>query len=266
MRVFALSDPHLSLGVPNKSMDRFGSVWINHIVRMAENWDALVRPDDIVLVPGDISWAKKPIDVLPDLEWLHARPGIKVLLKGNHDLWWPTAQQMEAMLPSSLRFIQHNHVKVGPYLFFGSRLWDTDAYSVFDLIEWDIAKGPIPGVKSEEDVEAQRKFYERELHRLQLSIDTLPKDESGIRIGLTHYPPLDHHCQASQAHRMFQAAGARHVVFGHLHSVKNDWIGRAFGDCEGIQYHLTSCDYLNMAPKLIHDSQQSDQGDSFTKT
>jgi predicted phosphohydrolase len=37
---------------------------------------------------GDISWAAKPHEVLPDLAWLDARPGRKVLVKGNHDFWW----------------------------------------------------------------------------------------------------------------------------------------------------------------------------------
>jgi uncharacterized protein len=251
VKLFAISDPHLSFGVPGKSMDRFGSVWVNHTSRMQQAWDATVGPRDIVLVPGDISWAKKFEDVLPDLEWLHARPGKKVILKGNHDIWWPSVQLMDQALPSSIRFLQHNSLKLGPFVFFGSRLWDTDEYSVFDLIEWDTKKGAIPGVLSETDKVAQKKLFDRELQRLQLSIDSLHQTGPGIRIGLTHYPPLTHTLAHSRPAQMLKDAGAQHVVFGHLHSVKDSWRGKAFGEWEGVHFHLTSCDYLDMKPKLI---------------
>ena len=33
--VFALSDPHLSLGTPGKEMDRFGAQWVRHADKMA---------------------------------------------------------------------------------------------------------------------------------------------------------------------------------------------------------------------------------------
>ena len=41
-----------------------------------------MRPEDIVIVAGDISWATRPPEVLEDLKWLDARPGRKVLVKG----------------------------------------------------------------------------------------------------------------------------------------------------------------------------------------
>jgi len=257
MRLFALSDPHLSFGVPNKKMDRFGAVWVDHAAKMQAAWDESVGAKDIVLVPGDISWAKRFEDVLPDLEWLHARPGIKILLKGNHDLWWPSATLLDQALPSSLRYIQHNSLRVGPFHFFGSRLWDTDEYSVFDLIEWDPKKGSVPGVLSDADKVNQQKLFERELQRLMLSIDTLPKQalkDGEIRVGLTHYPPIDHLLNPTRPAKLLKEAGAKHVVFGHLHSVKESWKGKAFGVWEGVHFHLTSCDYLEMAPKLICES------------
>lgn len=87
MRLFALSDPHLAFGVPNKTMDRFGAEWVNHPAKIAAAWRETVGPRDVVAVPGDISWGKKLPEVMPDLEWLDALPGIKVILRGNHDFW-----------------------------------------------------------------------------------------------------------------------------------------------------------------------------------
>jgi predicted phosphohydrolase len=251
MKVFALSDPHLSFGVPGKSMDRFGSEWVNHPAKIAKARKDTLEPEDIMLLPGDLSWAKKLEQALPDLEWLAELPGHKVLMRGNHDYWWPSAALMEQVLAPKVHFVHNNHVKIGPYRFFGSRLWDTQEFSVFDCIEWDAKKGPIPGVKGDSDLEAQEKQFDRELLRLKLSIDSLPSDE-GIRIGMTHYPPLAHIPASTRASDLLQQAGAVHVVFGHLHSIKSEWKGKAFGPWQGVHYHLTSCDYLDFKPKLIH--------------
>jgi predicted phosphohydrolase len=251
MRLFALSDPHLAFGVAGKTMDRFGAEWVRHPDKIRANWEKAVGPDDVVAVPGDISWAKKFETALEDLRWLGTLPGRKIILRGNHDIWWPSSSLLERELPPSVAFIQNNHVKIGPFVFFGARLWDTGEYSVFDLIEWDAAKGPIPGLKSEGDVKEQERIYDRDLMRLKLSIDSIPADLPGMRIGLSHYPPLDHLLRPSRASRMYSEAGAQHVIFGHLHSVKKEFQGQAFGKTGDTEYHLASCDYLDYAPKLI---------------
>ncbi|MCP4678554.1 MAG: hypothetical protein GY854_24195, partial [Deltaproteobacteria bacterium] len=89
MKIFAIADLHLSLrdGVLTKPMDRFGEHWKDHHGRIADDWTARVGSDDIVLLPGDISWALKPHEAAEDLAWIHALPGRKVILKGNHDFW-----------------------------------------------------------------------------------------------------------------------------------------------------------------------------------
>ena len=38
-------------------MDRFGSRWENHAEKIARRWNAVVRPGDTVVMPGDFSWA-----------------------------------------------------------------------------------------------------------------------------------------------------------------------------------------------------------------
>ncbi len=250
MKLFALSDLHLSFDVPNKKMDRFGDIWINHPEKIKKKWMEIVGPKDVVAVTGDISWSKTFTSALVDLFWMDELPGQKVILKGNHDLWWPTNSQLEKDLPPSIKFVQNNHVQIGPYLFFGTRLWDTEEYSIFDLIEWDPKKGPIPGFKKESDLQAQQNLYERELARLKLSIDSIPSQKKGLRIGLTHYPPLDQYLKPSKASNMLQAASAEHVIFGHLHSVRKD-AESVFGSDGKTHFHLASCDYLDFTPKFI---------------
>ncbi len=251
MHVFALSDPHLSFGVPGRSMDRFGEIWRNHPEKIQRNWEAVVSPDDVVLVPGDISWAKKLEEALPDLLWLDKLPGRKVILRGNHDIWWPSASQMDKACPPSVHFIHNNHVILDDVLFFGTRLWDTDEYSAFDVIEWDPAKGSIPGIKAGMDLLAEQQTYDRELQRLRLSIESIPADFKGRRVALTHYPPLSPDLQPSRASTLITNAGAKHVVFGHLHSIKDSLRGKIFGKRGEVHYHLTAVDYIDFNPKLI---------------
>src|SRR3954447_22281632 len=85
MRLFAIGDTHLP-STRNKDMHRFG--WTDHPRPLAEAWDAKVTAEDAVIVAGDISWATRVNEVQEDLAWLEARPGKKVLLRGNHDYWW----------------------------------------------------------------------------------------------------------------------------------------------------------------------------------
>src|SRR4051812_10403038 len=97
--IWALSDLHLSTS-GSKPMDVFGDHWGKHDERMAKNWDAAVAPEDIVLPPGDFSWATRTAEAASDFAWLGARPGHKILVKGNHDYWWPsTATKLAQALP-----------------------------------------------------------------------------------------------------------------------------------------------------------------------
>ena len=62
MRLFALSDPHLSFdgqGNAYKPMDIFGDGWQNHSSRIQTQWLEQVQADDVVLLPGDMSWAMR---------------------------------------------------------------------------------------------------------------------------------------------------------------------------------------------------------------
>ena len=249
MKVFAISDPHLSFAPPQKTMDRFGPEWVQHPRKIKHHWEQTVSPEDVVVVPGDISWAKKWPQALVDLNWLHELPGTKIILRGNHDLWWPSKKVLEAELPGTILAVQNNHFRVGPFVFFGARLWDTEAYHCNDIIEWDLEKGSLPEKKSDQELEKQEKIYRRELERLKLSMESIDSRPGDRPIGLCHYPPLPPDFSPTHATSMYEHAGAEHVIFGHLHSIKEGF--RFSGTLNKVTYHLTSCDYLDFAPKLI---------------
>jgi len=106
-------------------MDRFG--WAGHPGPLQAAWDSTVRPDDVVIVAGDISWAMRPDEAREDLAWLDARPGRKVLLRGNHDYWWGDSsaklRQILAPYPTFAGFLRNCAVEVAGYVIAGSRLW-----------------------------------------------------------------------------------------------------------------------------------------------
>ena len=82
--IYALSDTHLD-GGKNKPMDVFSDSWIDHKQKIQLNWERIVKDEDTVLVAGDISWAMKLEEAIPDLEFLDSLPGQKILSRGNHD-------------------------------------------------------------------------------------------------------------------------------------------------------------------------------------
>ena len=249
MKIYALSDPHLAFSTPEKEMEKFGEVWNDHPTKIKQFWSRSISDNDVVLISGDISWAKKFKSALADLLWLDALPGKKVILKGNHDIWWPKPNVIDKRLLKSIHIIRNNCVQIGKVVFFGTRLWDTVEYSCDEIVKWDPHKGKINRKKNSEELIRQEKIYNRELQRLELSIQSIPVDPTLLKIGVSHFPPLSHELKPTRASQLFSQAGARHVVFGHLHSLKTG--GPYFGFLDGIQYHLTSGDYLKFIPKLI---------------
>ena len=57
MGLFTISDLHLCVANPEKTMEEFAGRWNNYIARLCKNWNAVVSPEDSVIIPGDISWA-----------------------------------------------------------------------------------------------------------------------------------------------------------------------------------------------------------------
>ena len=93
MALYALGDLHLSLN-SNKSMEIFGDGWQDYVSRLKEAFSAL-RPEDVTVLCGDLSWGMSLEESLEDFRFIDALPGKKYLLKGNHDYWWNTAAKME---------------------------------------------------------------------------------------------------------------------------------------------------------------------------
>jgi len=229
MRLFALADPHLGQAV-NKPMDVFGPRWERHAERLAQHWTETVGPDDLVLLPGDISWAMHLEDALPDLRFLADLPGRrKILLKGNHDYWWTSRAKVETLLPAGLELLQNDAVDLGDGLgLVGTRGWTPpDA----------------PRAK-----EADRKIYERELGRFALSLQAAEGRFDRL-IAMLHYPPIYEGALETGFVPLMREAGVEACLYGHLHG--DDHRFAVHGLRDGIRYYFVAADALDFRPLEI---------------
>jgi uncharacterized protein len=245
MDVWALADLHLSFGVPEKTMEVFGAQWERYAQKIELHWREVVQPEDMVLIAGDISWALALEDAHIDLEWIDALPGIKVLIKGNHDYWWSSLSKVKKILPPSLNLIQNNSFFYQGVAVGGARLWDTEEFNFGHFFQHSREKLP------EEELKNQKKIYQRELERLELSLKELnPKAE--VKIAMTHYPPLGAELKSSKVTELLERYGVDICIFGHLHNLTKEQL--TFGKRGRVIYYLTSCDYLDFKPLKIYSS------------
>lgn len=247
MSVYAIADLHLAFGVPEKSMEFFGPVWKEYTQRIESSWKDQIKADDLVLIAGDISWAKDIEDAAKDLEWIHSLPGTKVLLRGNHDYWWNSLSKVQKILPPSMHLIQNNVFNWGDLSIGGSRLWDTQEYSFGSYIHY-IDNPRAKKMIEPEDPAEQEKIFERELQRLEISLSGLKKS-ARHKLAMTHYPPIGAELNASRAADILEKHGVDICVFGHLHNVKKDAL--PFGKRNGVNYILTAADYIDFKPVKI---------------
>ncbi len=223
MKVFAISDLHLST-VAEKPMDIFGKTWENYFEEICDDWNTKVGSDDLVLLPGDFSWAMRMEEALPDFEAVAKLPGKKVILRGNHDYWWNTISQVRLMLPSGFYALQNDCLRFGDVLVCGTRGWvcpDGDNLSADD-----------------------KRIYLRETERLKLSLAAMTKQRRAEDrvIAIMHYPPFNGKYEDSDFIRQFVAADVPTVVYGHLHG--KDCRANLRMNKFGIEFYLTSCDLV----------------------
>ncbi len=250
MKIWAIGDLHLSFGVEGKEMDVFGPGWENHAERIKEHWTATVGRDDLVLLPGDISWAMRPEEAAADLAWIHKLPGTKVMIKGNHDYWWGSLKKISEILPPSIHIVQNNAFHWKEAAIGGARLWDTPEYSFGKFI--DFRENPrekqAPDAEAAVQEELNQKIFDREIERLKLSLKQLRPDAK-IRIAMTHYPPIGADLERSRASQILEENGIQVCVFGHLHNIKSGCA--LFGEARGVRYLLTSSDYIRHQPIAV---------------
>ena len=240
MKIFAISDLHLSFNENiDKPMNKFGAGWENHTERLRQYWEERVSENDIVLIPGDISWGLRLEEAIADFDWIHSLPGFKIISKGNHDLWWNRISYLNSLYDDIL-FLQN------------------DAYVIEDEgIAIVASRGwPYPG--SDEYTEHDEKIFARELQRLRLGLDAArAKAPDAKLLVCLHYPPTDPSGRQTGFTDLLEEYGAWKCIYGHLHGQVA--FGRGYkGTLRGVEYQLVSLDYLGARPKLIYEGTEGE--------
>lgn len=241
MKLLAIADLHLANDKNiDKPMDLFGVGWENHANKLKDSWLNLVSDEDIVLIPGDISWGLKLEEAMPDFEWIHSLPGKKLISKGNHDLWWSRIKYLNSLY-DDITFLQNEcfYIESENIIICATRGW------------------LYPG--SDEYTEHDEKIYKRELQRLKLGLDSarnISKD-ANLVVAL-HYPPSDANAKETEFTKLLKEYNAKYCVYGHLHGPLSFGHGIK-GNHNGIEYKLVSLDYLGAIPKIIYTSEKGFQ-------
>lgn len=224
MSIFTISDLHLSFGT-DKPMNIFRG-WDNHTERLLANWNRLVKPDDTVVLPGDFSWALKLEETKADFEFLNKLNGKKILLKGNHDLWWSTVKKLNEFLNSNkiekVEILFNNTVVAENYAIAGTRGWFYDD-------------------------KADKKIIAREVGRLEKSLGEAEKTGLPILLFL-HYPPVYSNQVCEEIFEVIKKHNIKKVYHGHIHGAG---FNNAVKTYDGVDFELISCDCIDFTPRFI---------------
>ena len=229
MALFAISDLHLSFNNPEKSMEIFEG-WSNYTQKLEKNWRKLIKDDDEVVIAGDISWALKLNEAKLDLEFLNSLPGKKLLIKGNHDLWWGTKKKLEDFFEENnfdtFKIIYNSAYETKNFVICGSRGW------LYDIKE-----------------KSDKKISLREAARLERSIIEGLKLKKDVVVFM-HYPPVYGGFENSDIINVLKKYNIKKCYFGHVHGNFASKVVSQ-GEYSGIKMQLISADYLKFMPEMI---------------
>ena len=226
MSIYVIGDLHLSFGM-NKPMDIFGVNWEDHYKKIENDWLNKVNDDDLVVLPGDFSWAMDLNDTIEDFKYLSKLPGKKLLLKGNHDYWWGTLKKMKEFMKANnfrdIDFIQNNSFLFDDKIIVGTRGW------IYDNKLENI------------------KILKREKIRLEMSFnDAIHKYGNDKEIIVfMHYPPFGKEIVPLEydLKEVLKNYNVKKCFYGHLHG--ESCLDATQGNIDNITYKLISSDYLD---------------------
>lgn len=242
MKIFAIGDLHLSFEnkintgewdqvKEYKPMDCFGEKWDKHYKKIYVNWHKKINNRNLVLIPGDISWAQKLEEANSDINFISQLPGKKVLIKGNHDYWWHSIKRLREQLPADMWVIQNDSINYCGVTIAGTRGWLS------------------PG--GEDFSEHDQKIFRREKLRLKMSLDSIEKREKKL-IVMLHYMPTNIKHKKNEIIELLISYNVDLCIYGHLHG-EDSHQKRLPEKKWGINFQLVSADFLNFSPVLVSD-------------
>lgn len=139
--------------------------------------------------------------------------------------------KVTAMLYNDTHILQNNCIQAGDYVFCGTRGWTFPQDAGFG--------------------ENDKKIYEREKIRLQLSLDAAKKYQDKEKIVMMHFPPVYQNIPNTEYAAILEQENVAEVVFGHLHGDILNNINLTDFKVGTVNYNLVSADYLDFRLKRI---------------
>ena len=231
--LYTIADTHLSF-TTEKPMDIFGHRWENHAEKLKENWLKKIKPEDTVVIPGDISWGIDLEEAKEDLLFLDSLPGSKLIGKGNHDYFWGTINKMTAFIDhagiTTISFLYNNAYLIDNKIVCGTRGWMSEF-----------------GVKADDE-----RIIKREAQRLELSLQQgmkLKEENPDAKLVVfTHYPIVFGDFINYEFIDILYKYEVNTVYYGHLHNIKESQLDKSY---LGIDFHLIAGDYIGLDPVLV---------------
>ena len=227
MALYTIGDLHLCLGAP-KPMDVFGGAWVGYMDKLKEGLRCITAEDTTVLC-GDLSWALGLEEAQADFAWINEIPGRKIILKGNHDYWWSTANKFykfcEANGFSDQYILNNNCYFYGDWAICGTRGWFFE---------------------EEKSGQHDAKVFNRELMRLEASLKAAGEKEKMVFL---HYPPKYRGYECEPILELLHRYGVRRCFYGHLHADSHKLAMEGLWD--GIEYRLVAADYVDFKPVTV---------------
>ncbi len=224
MSVYIISDLHLCFNDPEKDMSVFGG-WENYTDRLTAHWRRIVGPDDTVVLGGDTSWALKLEGAAADFRYIDNLPGRKILIKGNHDLWWSTSSKLKAFFERekflNIDFVYNNCKQAEGFSVCGTRGWFYD--------------------------DGDEKILQREAGRLERSLsDALA---TGLEpLVVLHYPPVYGSFVCEPIFGILKKYNIKKVYHGHIHGAGRH---NAVKSYDGVEFKLISADCIDFTPYAV---------------
>ena len=245
MSLFAIGDLHLHYQSVLKAQNQLRDpVWRNHETVFRRHCEALVRPEDTLVLAGDHSWGRSLAECGQDLQYICDLPGRKVLLRGNHDMFWDAKKtdSLNRLYEGKLFFLQNNYAPYGEYALVGTKGYTFEG-------PFYVRGGRIIGWDEAEAAHAQ-KLIEREAERLRASFEAAKADGFSRFIMCLHYPPTSILERNSAFTALAEHYGAEKVIYAHCHG-ESRFHDSIEGRHHGIEYRLVSGDYLRWRPERI---------------
>ncbi len=245
MSLFAIGDLHLHFQSELRAPGQLhGQVWQNHEIVFRRNCKKLIGPEDTLVLIGDHSWGKNLSACEKDLAYIIALPGRKILLRGNHDMFWDVkkTEALNRQFEGKLFFLQNNYAAYGDCALVGTKGYTFEGPFYLRggrIVDWD-----------REAEQQADKLVKREAERLRISLEAAKSDGDGRLIIFLHYPPTSILERNSPFTALAEEYGVEQVIYAHCHG-ESRFHDSIEGRHHGIRYSLASGDYLRWMPMKV---------------